>query len=81
MSEKNFLGINLSCLFNFDQFKGHFGAVSGYFGVGVGSENYFGVYLYILSTIVFLSNPKFFAFSILTNSRSFRAFWGYIWLF
>ena len=53
---KKFLNINLSCIFNFDQFKGHFGlfwAVSGYFGIGVGSENYFGVYWYILSTFVF----------------------------
>ena len=54
--KKNFLSIYLSCLFNFDQFEGHFGlfgAVPGYLGVGVGSENYFGVYSYILSTFVF----------------------------
>ena len=53
---KKFLSIYLSCLFNFDQFEGHFGlfgAVPGYLGVGVGSENYFGVYSYILSTFVF----------------------------
>ena len=54
--KKNFLSIYLSCLFNFDQFEGHFGlfgAVPGYLGVGVGSENYFGVYSYILSNFVF----------------------------
>ena len=54
--KKKFLSIYLSCLFNFDQFEGHFGlfgAVPGYLGVGVGSENYFGVYSYILSTFVF----------------------------
>ena len=53
---KIFLSINSSCLFNFDQLKGHFGlfgTVSGYFGVGVGSENYFEVYSYILSTFVY----------------------------
>ena len=53
---KKILSIYLSCLFNFDQFEGHFGlfgAVPGYLGVGVGSENYFGVYSYILSTFVF----------------------------
>ena len=54
---KNFLNINLSCIFDFDQFKGHFGffwAVSGYFGIGVGSENYW----YILSTFVFWVTQK-----------------------
>jgi len=29
------------------------GVVSGYFRVGMGSENCFGVYLYMLSTFVF----------------------------
>ena len=54
--QKKILSIYLSCLFNFDQFEGNFGlfgAVPGYLGVGVGSENYFGVYSYILSTFVF----------------------------
>ena len=49
------LSIVLSCILIFDQFKGHFGlfgAVSGYFGVGVGSENCFWDYLYILSNFV-----------------------------
>ena len=40
-------------LTNFRVILGFFGAVSGFFGVRVGSENYFGVYSYIISTFVF----------------------------
>ena len=56
--------------------KGHFGffwAVSGYFGVGVGSENYFGVYSYLLSTFVFWVTQNSLHFQYWPNQ-------GHLWL-
>ena len=48
ISGKNcLLSFVLSCIFNFDQFKGHFklfGFVSGYFEVGVGSELFWSLF-------------------------------------
>ena len=73
------LSIVLSCILIFDQFKGHFGlfgAVSGYFGVRVGSENCFWVYLYILSNFVSWVTQNSLLFQFWQTQGHFGLYWA-----